>query len=473
MDMKNLLPLIFTLLLLAACNSSEKGADTKTDQDSAKANDNTKKEIDQTNHPEFEPMLITGTFVDEKSREVILVREEANGEVIFLYSNGKREYLPLTINKREVVDGGYFLYHVKFISDEKEYKLLMMTDADQGIYCTNPDETQQFFEHITNRTDLHFRPGQLMRERLTGTYADTHSGELLMFVPKGEGKFEVWYSDGINPFKELKVVGIDDKQVKVKFQSGDVYTLETKPDAIHTLITKGRDGVQSFMGLFSETDPVKANPAQLKKDATEMEFAKPVTYIYSDQPTAIHLKLKTSVPLKVSYPAYPLSGWKMTTQSDGMLKDQLTGQLYPSLFWETESCPVDWNLSTGFVVKKENYLSFLEDKLNAMGFNARERSEFIQYWLPVLNEDVCSRIHFAISANAGATDLSNENGKRYAQHAQLILDPPAQNAFRLLIIHSAAPSDAPAIPAQSLPVIIRKGLTLVEWGGTKGNVLIN
>ena len=49
----------------------------------------------------------------------------------------------------------------------------------------------------------------------------------------------------------------------------------------------------------------------------------------------------------------------------------------------------------GFVVKREDTTSFLEDKLARLGLNEHEAEEFIVYWLPKLNEHEYNYIRFA------------------------------------------------------------------------------
>ena len=51
--------------------------------------------------------------------------------------------------------------------------------------------------------------------------------------------------------------------------------------------------------------------------------------------------------------------------------------------------------SDGFIVSREDTVSFLEDKLARLGLNEHEAEEFIVYWLPKLQQNSYNYIRFA------------------------------------------------------------------------------
>ncbi len=53
------------------------------------------------------------------------------------------------------------------------------------------------------------------------------------------------------------------------------------------------------------------------------------------------------------------------------------------------------NLKEGFVVKGNQTIQFLEEKLAVLGLNERESEEFIVYWLPKLQKNEYNYIRFA------------------------------------------------------------------------------
>ena len=44
------------------------------------------------------------------------------------------------------------------------------------------------------------------------------------------------------------------------------------------------------------------------------------------------------------------------------------------------------DLSEGFIISKDKYIEFLEDKLEYIGLSDKEACDFISYWLPLMNE---------------------------------------------------------------------------------------
>ena len=75
---------------------------------------------------------------------------------------------------------------------------------------------------------------------------------------------------------------------------------------------------------------------------------------------------------------------------------------------------------TEFYVTKDNAINFLEEKLTILGLNAKERNEFIMYWLPVLEKNEKSLVYFEQT-----TKRENFN--------KLLIEPKPDSLLRIAI----------------------------------------
>ena len=110
------------------------------------------------------------------------------------------------------------------------------------------------------------------------------------------------------------------------------------------------------------------------------------------------------------------------------------------------------DFSEGFVVKGEDTVSFLQDKLSEMGMTPREYNEFIVYWLPYMQDNPYNLISF--------------QWDNYAESAKLNITPEPDNMLRVFMAFKAL-NEPVEVPEQKLPVLNREGFTVVEWGGTE------
>ncbi len=178
------------------------------------------------------------------------------------------------------------------------------------------------------------------------------------------------------------------------------------------------------------------------------EDAKPVIYLYPETVTDVEVKLHYSGELTCAYPAYR-DGWRVTAHPDGTLIDRETGAEYAYLFWEGRSqMAVDW--SRGFCVRGEDTAGFLEQTLTALGLNAKERNEFIVYWLPLMQENPYNLITFQTSA--------------YTEVAELEITPTPDSMLRVFMVFRAL-KEPIEIESPDLTPFVREGFTVVEWGG--------
>ena len=178
------------------------------------------------------------------------------------------------------------------------------------------------------------------------------------------------------------------------------------------------------------------------------DYAKPVIYLYPEETTDVTVKIKLDGELTCTYPDYR-DGWDVTASPDGTIVDKATGKEYYCLYWEGESS-AEWDMSRGSVVSGNDTAQFLDEKLAEIGLNARERNEFIIYWLPRMQENKYNYITF--------------HTEDYSAAVPLEVDPQPDSVLRVFMIYASVPEYFETVP-QYFYGFERNGFTLVEWGG--------
>jgi len=178
---------------------------------------------------------------------------------------------------------------------------------------------------------------------------------------------------------------------------------------------------------------------------------KPVIYLYPKETMdiSVQLNIKNS-KFTTIYPKFNgRNTWNVRAKPNGdiLIKDKI----YPYLFWEAESYTPD-EINEGFIVSEENAEKFLEEKLDILGLNEKEKTDFITYWLPVLLRNKLSLCSF--------------QSKTYFDNFELNISPKPDSLIRVfLTIHKL---ESPInIKEQKLESNERRGFTVIEWGGTE------
>lgn len=188
---------------------------------------------------------------------------------------------------------------------------------------------------------------------------------------------------------------------------------------------------------------------QAPGDPAKVILGKPVIYLYPEEVTDVSVRLDVDGELICTYPAYQ-DGWTVTAHPDGTLIDR-EGKTYSCLFWEAESA-ADFDMTRGFCIKGSDTAAFLEESLTALGLNARERNEFIIYWLPQMEGNAYNRIAFQQEA--------------YTDLAGLEITPTPDSLLRVFMTWQPLTQEIDIEPQVLVP-FARTGFTVVEWGGTQ------
>lgn len=137
----------------------------------------------------------------------------------------------------------------------------------------------------------------------------------------------------------------------------------------------------------------------------------------------------------------------------GDLIDLNTNKNLYSLYYEsTDVCNFKIE-KDGFIVKRENLVQFLENKLSILGLTYREAEEFIIYWLPVLQKNPYNYIIFS------TVEEINKN-------MQLEFSTQPDTLIRVLMTFKGLHKPI-EVKEQQLETPKRIGFVAVEWGGTE------
>jgi hypothetical protein len=179
------------------------------------------------------------------------------------------------------------------------------------------------------------------------------------------------------------------------------------------------------------------------------ECGKPVIYLYPEKETDVRVALPSSIDVTVSEPTYPENGWNVTASPNGDLVSHADGKTYGSLYWEGTGVSYQ-PPTTGFVVAKEQVSSFLTSTLPKYGLNAKESSDFMEFWVPRMTNSAYYQISF----------LTDD----WSKAAPLSVLPRPDTSIRIFM--DLKPLSAPiSIVEPTIVTPIRNGFTLVEWGG--------
>lgn len=210
-----------------------------------------------------------------------------------------------------------------------------------------------------------------------------------------------------------------------------------------------------------EKESLEKNEADIKNYEVEIEDEiidpgficyKPIVYLYPTEETEVSVKLMNKDKITVSYPKYE-EEWKVRAMPNGKLTDLTTNKELYSLYYEAENAIAFEVENNGFVIKGENTIEFLEEKLATLGLTEREAEEFIIYWLPILENNEYNYIRFATEEEI------NEN-------IPLVINPKPDTTIRVLMIYKGL--DEPIeVEEQKLVTPERQGFVAVEWGGTE------
>ena len=253
---------------------------------------------------------------------------------------------------------------------------------------------------------------------------------------------------------------------EIKFSCNGINKTE-RPDASGNITLKVKPGKYRFQFFFTQdyfeitTDSIQIKPAYrteiavfFKSSIIPMIEDKPVIYVYPEKTMPVNITLDLKGKLNFTYPAYN-KGWNVIADPDGTI--HVNDKKYNYLFWEGTSelaaAKINWN--EGFIVNKNNLVSFFEEKLSQMGLKSTEIQDYITYWCPRMMANESNYVHF----------MFNEE---FGEYAKLNITPKPDVLFRVFMIWSKAGREEKLnLKEQTIPSFNRKGFSVVEWGGAE------
>ncbi len=197
----------------------------------------------------------------------------------------------------------------------------------------------------------------------------------------------------------------------------------------------------------------------LKSSQQIISVDKPVIYAYSDKELAFTLNLQSKGELTFTYPVLPSDAtWKMKTNPNGRLSDDENKQ-YPYLFWEAKQDLSSFQHAVPdaqIVLSGNELVNYFEQELDKLGLNSREKTDFITYWCPKLNDSDKILVQLYVDEKCELIGKLN-------------IEPKPDNFRRLYVTFEKNPSNSENIKTLNLDVgkFERTGFTVIEWGGSE------
>ena len=221
----------------------------------------------------------------------------------------------------------------------------------------------------------------------------------------------------------------------------------------HCGLCASEETVDDFFINKKKYDSVEVFYRYVKRESDCGDVAyKPIIYLYPEKEMDIKVKFKYPEKLLVSYPKYH-NEWNVHVDYLGNINYQ--NKNYYALYYEANNI-IDFKVEKdGFIVKNNDISSFLEEKLEILGLNDKEKNEFIIYWLPILEKNKYNYIRFA-----SIEEINN--------NIPIDIEPKPDTLIRVLMTYK--PLDKPiSVEEQKLGKVVREGYSVIEWGGTKIN----
>jgi hypothetical protein len=228
-----------------------------------------------------------------------------------------------------------------------------------------------------------------------------------------------------------------------ELQGGKVYdqeTSDTKPISLeewysyHPIIA-----VKNGLGGF--------NLMSNSKYGIGAECGKPVVYLYPTKPTVVSVQVGAEIT--VSEPNYG-KGWKVLAQPNGELQTA-DGETYNSLFWEGLGHGDYPQVTSGFVIARNDVEKVITDHLKQLGLNEQESKDFKDFWLDKMPDKPYVRLTWFTTSQMDHL-------------APLVVLPRPDTVIRVFLDYQGL-DRAIDLPKQQLSSIPRNGFTVIEWGG--------
>jgi hypothetical protein len=207
---------------------------------------------------------------------------------------------------------------------------------------------------------------------------------------------------------------------------------------------------------------------------------KPVVYLYPETPTNVQVRLTSPVNFTAQIPSYH-QGWKVKAYPNGKLEDLQpqytkcsdidfthkgaeyareaceTG-VYPYIYWSGNMVERSYiEPEKGWIVARKDLSEFFMGKLSEVGLNSNEITDMSDFWLEKM-----------LSENKPYYKVSFLQTAEMNNLAPMEISPKPDTVFRIFLDYKGL--EVGELPQQRLESVVleklvRRGFTVVEWGG--------
>lgn len=180
--------------------------------------------------------------------------------------------------------------------------------------------------------------------------------------------------------------------------------------------------------------------------------AKPAIYLYPEEKTSLNVKVIPNGLLTFTSPKYEVGGWNINVGTDGTINYK--GGKYEYLWWDSISNGY-YTPSNGWVIERGNFETFITEKLQEMGLNEKEISDFNEFWVPLISKENTQYLYITFLFNSEVNQI-----------AKLEFSIQPDNIFRVFMLYESMDKYKEVRPLK-IEKVSRTGFTVVEWGGAK------
>lgn len=201
--------------------------------------------------------------------------------------------------------------------------------------------------------------------------------------------------------------------------------------------------------LLSIRTSCKKSPTEPSKPIsldTLITVLKPNIYIYPETKLSLHVSIifPRGGSVIESIPLYE-NGWNIEVEPSGKINN-----IFDYLFYESEN-PDLCQYRSGWIIKKDDLTSFFTQNMLETGFIQKEIDDFIEYWIPLLN-------------NYSSYAIYPQYALDIEKMIELNFSCKPNNVLRLFYVIKGVNGDKINIAVPIIPRFVRKGFSVTEWG---------
>ena len=255
--------------------------------------------------------------------------------------------------------------------------------------------------------------------------------------------------------ERIVLFSLDGKNNSKKLNPQNEFSIHTIP-GIHSFQFFYND---TYYEIYADSLDIKdqfINTYAIRFESSEFPVLvdKPVIYLYPENVTQFSVTVLPKGKMAFTYPTYNGS-WNGNVLPNGEIT--IENEKFNYLFWEADQKITNQIIdpNKGSIISGNNAVKYLTKQLNSFGLNSKEKADFITFWGPKLAKNEYNYVYFVLNNEAD-------------YFSKLSVAPSPDNIYRLYILTCPIvnPSEFYYLEPQLIESIIRKGFTVIEWGGS-------